>query len=269
MWVCSLTLVFYIVCGRPHIQTPQSECPLCKKNIVNFKQHLRVSHRIGNVKERQLWQKLARGRVVLGGQTCPLCNKYYKCFEKHLYKYHEDVSSNKKAQIVKKMEWEVTMRALMELAASKPAIPMVTLVELQESAIEQNDDSPASTTPAHPPCLIPASTTPAPPPCPIPASTTPAPPPCPIPATLVTFPPATFSLSPTVTSPTATSSLSPSLPPATSTSPDLDISFSPFPDFSSTFSPASPTPLFSPCDFYMQRTPSPIMREEADLIEEL
>ncbi|XP_055062914.2 uncharacterized protein [Misgurnus anguillicaudatus] len=181
--------------------------------------------------------------LSLVDKHAPCATNIINVLKKHLYKYREDVSSNKKAQIVKKMEWEVTMRALMELAASKPAIPMVTLVELQESAIEQNDDSPASTTPA--------------------------PPPCPIPATLVTFPPATFSLSPTVTSPTATSSLSPSLPPATSTSPDLDISFSPFPDFSSTFSPASPTPLFSPCDFYMQRTPSPIMREEADLIEEL
>ncbi|XP_065127711.2 uncharacterized protein [Paramisgurnus dabryanus] len=171
------------------------------------------------------------------------------------------------------MEWGVTMRALAELAASKPAIPMVTLVELQESAIEQNDDSPASTTPAPLPCPIPASTAPAPPPCPIPAFTTPTPPPCPIPSTLeagptVTFPPATFSLSPTVTSPTPTSPLSPSL--------DLDISFSPSPEFSPTFSPAPPTPLFnpslmalSPCDYYMQRTPSPITREEADLIEEL
>ncbi|XP_057186916.1 uncharacterized protein LOC130552582 [Triplophysa rosa] len=112
---------------RPGV--PQSECPLCHSDITNFKQHLRVFHGVQNLQERQLWQKLAWGRVFLGGQTCPLCNFFYKQLEKHLNTGHRDISSNKKKNIIKKMEREVTVRKLRELEASNPAIPMVTLTD--------------------------------------------------------------------------------------------------------------------------------------------
>ncbi|KAA0701566.1 hypothetical protein E1301_Tti023926 [Triplophysa tibetana] len=98
-----------------------------KREITNFKQHLRVLLKITNLQERQLWQKLARGRVFLGGQICPLCNVFLKQFEKHLKTGHPDISSVKKRNIVKRMERELTMGKLRELEASNPAIPMVTL----------------------------------------------------------------------------------------------------------------------------------------------
>nr|XP_055063705.1 uncharacterized protein LOC129446564 isoform X3 [Misgurnus anguillicaudatus] len=105
------------------------QCPLCRKLIANMRQHLRLTHGVVILRERQLWVLFSRRKVTKPFHPCPLCGRTLKHIRPHFANSHRELSAKELRRAVRQFQWEVTMERLRDLQASRPDVPLVTLGE--------------------------------------------------------------------------------------------------------------------------------------------
>ncbi|XP_055062879.2 uncharacterized protein [Misgurnus anguillicaudatus] len=111
----------------------------------NMRQHLRVTHGVANLRERQLWVRFSRRKVTQPLRPCTLCGRALKHIRPHFANSHRDLSARKLRRTVRRFQWDITMERLRDLEASHPVVPMVTLMEpFEDSDEEQIPSAPSS-----------------------------------------------------------------------------------------------------------------------------
>nr|XP_055063704.1 uncharacterized protein LOC129446564 isoform X2 [Misgurnus anguillicaudatus] len=133
------------------------QCPLCRKLIANMRQHLRLTHGVVILRERQLWVLFSRRKVTKPFHPCPLCGRTLKHIRPHFANSHRELSAKELRRAVRQFQWEVTMERLRDLQASRPDVPLVTLGEPSEAP--EDEGIPSAPTPSITPAV---SFTPAP-----------------------------------------------------------------------------------------------------------
>nr|XP_055065247.1 uncharacterized protein LOC129447508 [Misgurnus anguillicaudatus] len=104
-------------------------CPFCPKDLSNMRQHLRITHGVANLRERQLWVRFSRRKVTQPLCPCPLCGGPLKHIRPHFANSHRDLSARKLRRTVRRFQWDITMERMRDLEASHPVVPMVTLFD--------------------------------------------------------------------------------------------------------------------------------------------
>ncbi|XP_065129986.1 uncharacterized protein [Paramisgurnus dabryanus] len=122
-----------------------------------MRQHLRLTHGVANLRERQLWVLFSRRKVTKPFHPCPLCGRTLKHIRPHFANSHRELSAKEFRRAVRQFQWEVTMERLRDLQASRPDVPLVTLGELSEAP--EDEGIPSAPTPSITPAV---SFTPAP-----------------------------------------------------------------------------------------------------------
>ncbi|XP_065096456.1 uncharacterized protein [Paramisgurnus dabryanus] len=114
-------------------------CPICGRSYAQLSQHLRVYHKVVNVKERKLLLALESGRVKYREGKCsvPGCDKVTTRLDRHI-QTHSELSKRARKDAIKRCKKDVILKQLSELRASDPAVPMASrldLVELEDEPV--------------------------------------------------------------------------------------------------------------------------------------
>ncbi|MGL5597853.1 MAG: hypothetical protein ACRDDA_06985, partial [Aeromonas sp.] len=95
-----------------------ASCPICLRSYSQLSQHLRVFHRVVNVKERKLLLALESGRVKFreGKCTIPGCEKTTTRLDRHI-KTHIELSKADQRNAIKLFKRRVILEELAALRA--------------------------------------------------------------------------------------------------------------------------------------------------------
>ncbi|KAJ8333414.1 hypothetical protein SKAU_G00414220 [Synaphobranchus kaupii] len=110
-------------------------CPLCAKTMASVAKHLRVVHRVANVRERVVLTKLAMGQIDISKCPCPVpacCFRGQK-LDRHLARSHVELTQKRRQAYSHLAKSEEAIAQLGQLRASNPAVPMVSQLDLQAS----------------------------------------------------------------------------------------------------------------------------------------
>lgn len=112
-------------------------CPVCLKQYSQLSQHLKVFHRVVNVKERKLLLALESGRIEYRVGQCPVlgCSKDSMRLDRHL-QTHTELSKRARQDAVHEAKKNKIMAQLAALRVSNPKPPMATALDLQEVKAE-------------------------------------------------------------------------------------------------------------------------------------
>ncbi|XP_067307638.1 uncharacterized protein [Pseudorasbora parva] len=107
------------------------DCPICYRG---YSQHLRVSHGVRNKEERKLLLSIPSGRVDVRKGTCPVlgCGKATARMDRHL-KANTELTSRARSQAMDSLKRKKVLADLAKLRASDPAIPMSSMLDLNEA----------------------------------------------------------------------------------------------------------------------------------------
>ncbi|KAA0706398.1 hypothetical protein E1301_Tti021724 [Triplophysa tibetana] len=110
-----------------------SNCPLCNRNYAQLSQHLRITHKDINVKERKLILSLESGRVSYREGTCriPGCGKTSSRLDRHILG-HTELSKRAQRDAIRDIKRQKVIDQLAALRATCPAIPMATFLDIDE-----------------------------------------------------------------------------------------------------------------------------------------
>ncbi|XP_047211735.1 uncharacterized protein LOC124861833 isoform X1 [Girardinichthys multiradiatus] len=106
-------------------------CPMFKRTYVAMSHHLKRSHRVTNLQEREILLKQASGRVNIRNIPCPVSGCTYnkgRC-DKHLGTGHPELTDTIRTTYINVAK-EKTKRLLMELRATNPVPPMASALDL-------------------------------------------------------------------------------------------------------------------------------------------
>lgn len=108
-----------------------SVCPICFQTYAQLSQHLRIFHRVKNLKERKLLLALESGRVNFREGECsvPGCNKTTTRLDRHI-KTHKELTKAAQRHAIKEFKRRVILQDLATLRASNPAVPMALHLDL-------------------------------------------------------------------------------------------------------------------------------------------
>lgn len=110
-----------------------SFCPICSRSNAQLSQHLRVFHRVRNLKERKLLLALESGRVKFREGKCsvPGCDKTTTRLDRHI-KTHTELTKADQRQAIRVFKRRVILQELAALRASNPDVPMASKLDLVE-----------------------------------------------------------------------------------------------------------------------------------------
>ncbi|KAL0163625.1 hypothetical protein M9458_039378, partial [Cirrhinus mrigala] len=113
---------------------PLDNCPLCFRSYHQLSQHLRVMHKVLNVKERQLLLALSSGRINVRKGTCPVagCKKETSRLDRHL-RTHTELSKTARRDALQACKRQKILGELASLRASDPEEPMVSTLDIDEA----------------------------------------------------------------------------------------------------------------------------------------
>ncbi|MEQ2176496.1 hypothetical protein GOODEAATRI_028577, partial [Goodea atripinnis] len=107
-------------------------CPMCKRTYVAMSHHLKRSHRVTNLQEREILLKQASGRVNIRNIPCPVSGCTYnkgRC-DKHLRTGHPELTDTLRTTYINVAKEKKTKQLLMELRATNPVPPMASALDL-------------------------------------------------------------------------------------------------------------------------------------------
>ncbi|KAJ4924404.1 hypothetical protein JOQ06_000644 [Pogonophryne albipinna] len=112
-----------------------NSCPICAKSYTALSQHLRYTHGVLNVQERSYLMKLSNGRVDLRKVPCPVpaCTETGSRLDRHIDK-HTELSRKAKDRLMFRLKRKFVLAGLSTLRASNPSIPLVSTLDIAESA---------------------------------------------------------------------------------------------------------------------------------------
>nr|XP_020444810.1 uncharacterized protein LOC109953685 [Monopterus albus] len=125
-------IYFYLFSSDMTLPKNKNACPICMKTYAAMSKHLKASHGVLNLQERQLLLNLASNRVNIRRQACPVmgCNYNSTRLDQHIPSCHTELNE---AQVQQYLQWArraTTIALLKELRSTDPAVPLASCLDL-------------------------------------------------------------------------------------------------------------------------------------------
>ncbi|XP_035989954.1 uncharacterized protein LOC110367530 isoform X2 [Fundulus heteroclitus] len=111
-----------------------SVCPLCKISFIQLGKHLRATHNVLNLKEKNILARLGSKKMSIRDCPCPVpgCNYLSgKHLDRHLLSYHSELSNENRSKMAEHARFLLALNQLAKLRASNPSTPMVSTLDLE------------------------------------------------------------------------------------------------------------------------------------------
>ncbi|KAF7225468.1 actin cytoskeleton-regulatory complex protein PAN1-like, partial [Nothobranchius furzeri] len=107
-------------------------CPICQKELLLVSKHLKEFHKVENIHERNILNKLAMGRTVIPPGPCPIvnCIPHLLHVEKHVDN-HLELTARRKREVKMDLKRKVALQLLRDLRATDPQPPMVSTLDFE------------------------------------------------------------------------------------------------------------------------------------------